>query len=63
VNVALVEEGDIVQTGADEKYKLSTSFTDLETLEFALEGYVTQTFPADIAEGGTLTQDTALVAV
>lgn len=63
VNVALVEAEDIVQTNADGKYTLSTNFTSAGTLEFSLAGYVTQTFPVDVAEGGTLTQDAQLQPV
>jgi len=42
---------------------LSTNFTGAGTLEFSLANFVTQTFPVDVPEGGTLTQDAAMVAV
>ena len=63
VNVALVESGDIVQTLADGTYKLSTTFTGLGTLEFALEGYETQAIPVEVHPGDSLIQDAALVAM
>jgi hypothetical protein len=63
VNVALVESGDIVQTLADGTYKLSTTFTGLGALEFALESYETQTIPFEIKEGSLLTRDVVLVAM
>lgn len=63
VNVALIESGNIVQTLADGTYTLLTTFTGAGTLEFSLTGYVTQTFPIDVPEGGTLTQDVSLAAV
>ncbi len=63
VNVALIESEDIVQTGADGKYTLSTVFTGEGTLEFSLEGYVTQIVPVEIPEGGSVVKDVAMAAV
>jgi hypothetical protein len=63
VNVALVESGDIVQTLPDGTYTLSTIFTGEGTLEFALEGYETQTLPVEVHEGGSVTQDVVFMAV
>ena len=63
VNVTLVESGDIVQTLADGTYKLSTTFTGLGALAFALEGYKTQTIPFEIKEGSLLSRDVVLVAM
>jgi hypothetical protein len=63
VNVTIAETGDTVQTLADGKYILKTNFTGEGTLEFSLAGFVTQTFPVDVPEGGTLTQDAGMVAV
>lgn len=61
VNVTIAETGDTVQTLADGKYILKTDFTGEGTLEFALAGFVTQTFPVDVPEGGALVQDAAMV--
>lgn len=63
VNVALVESEEVVQTDEEGRYTLKTSYTGEGTLEFALDGYTTQTFPVTIEEGGELTQDVSLVAV
>lgn len=63
VNVTIAETGDTVPTKADGTYELKTNFTGEGTLEFALAGFVTQTFPVDVPEGGSLTQDVALAAV
>ena len=63
VNVALEESEEIVQTDEEGRYTLKTSYTGEGTLEFALDGYTTQTFPVTIEEGGELTQDVSLVAV
>lgn len=63
VNVALLESENIVQTGPDGIYTLSTTHTGTGTLEFTLDGFATQTFTLDIPEGGTLTQDAKLKAV
>lgn len=63
VNVALIESEEIVQTDANGNYKLTTVFTGAGTLEFALEGYVTKTFPVEIPEGGSLVQDAVMVAI
>ena len=38
----------------------STYFTGEGTLEFLLAGYVTQTFPIEVHEGGEITQDVSL---
>lgn len=48
-------------TAADGTYELKTNFTGEGTLEFSLAGFVTQTFPADVPEGGELIQDAVLV--
>ncbi|MFC2092645.1 carboxypeptidase regulatory-like domain-containing protein [Bacteroidota bacterium] len=63
VNVALIESEEVVQTDEEGRYTLKTSYTGEGTLEFALDGYTTQTFPVTIEEGGELTQDVNLVAV
>ena len=63
VSVTLVESEDTVLTDATGFYKLSTGFVGTGTLEFALTGYVTQTFPVEVTEGGALTQDAVLAAV
>jgi len=63
VNVALIESEEVVQTDEEGMYTLKTSYTGEGTLEFALDGYTTQTFPVTIEEGGELTQDVSLVAV
>lgn len=63
VNVALIESEEIVQTDEEGMYTLKTSYTGEGTLEFALDGYTTQTFPVTIEEGGELTQDVSLVVV
>ena len=41
---------------------LSTDFTGEGMLEFSLVGYITQTFPVEVHEGGEITQDVSLVA-
>jgi len=63
VSVTLVESEDTVLTNAAGFYELSTGFVGTGTLEFALDGYVTQTIPVEIAEGGTITQDVQLAKV
>lgn len=63
VNVALIESEEIVQTGADGRYTLSTVFTGEGTLEFSREGYVTQTFPVEIPEGGSVVKDVVMQSV
>ena len=63
VNVALVESEEVVQTDEEGRYNLKTSYTGEGTLEFAFDGFTTQTFPVTIEEGGELTQDVSLVAV
>ncbi len=61
VNVSLLEAGDSVVTIANGTYKLVTNFTGEGTLEFSLAGFVTQTFPVDVPEGGAVVQDAGLV--
>lgn len=63
VNVALLESDNIVQTGPDGKYTLVTTHTGAGTLEFSLDGYITQTISVEIAEGSTLKQDAKLTKV
>ena len=63
VNAALIESEEVVQTDEEGRYTLKTSYTGEGTLEFALDGYTTQTFPVTIEEGGELTQDVSLVAI
>ena len=63
VNVTLIESEDTVQTDAEGKYKLGTSYIGMGTLEFALEGFTTLTLPVDIPEGGTLAQDVQMKPV
>ncbi len=63
VNVTIAETGDTVVTIANGTYKLVTNFTGEGTLEFALAGFVTQTFPVDVPEGGAVVQDAVMVAV
>ena len=62
VNVALLESEVIVLTDEEGRYTLETSHTGEGTLEFSLAGYVTQTFPIEVHEGGEITQDVSLVA-
>jgi hypothetical protein len=63
VNVTLIESLETVLTVESGKYKLSTKYACAGTIAFAREGYKTQTFTIDIAEGGAITQDVKLVAV
>lgn len=62
VNVSIVESGEVVQTDEEGKYSISTDYNGEGTLEFSLAGYVTQTFPIEVHEGGEITQDVSLVA-
>lgn len=63
VNVALLETGNIIQTDAHGKYTLVTNFAGEGNLEFTLDGFVPQTIPITLEEGGTLIQDAVLRAV
>lgn len=63
VNVTLIETESSVKTAADGTYTLTTNYYGTGTLEFALEGYVTQTIEVEIPDGGSLTQDAALTPV
>jgi hypothetical protein len=60
VNVSIVESGDVVQTGVDGTFTLSTNFTGDGTLEFSLVDFVTQTFPITLGEGASIVQDAQL---
>ena len=62
VNVSIVESGEAVQTDDEGKYTLHTDHNGEGTLEFLLAGYVTQTFPIEVHEGGEITQDVSLAA-
>ena len=43
-------------------HSYNSNYTGEGTLEFSLAGYLTQTFPIEVHEGGEITQDVSLVA-